>query len=181
MIPHRPKTNWRKDKDNRRTIQWQTEPQHTSKQTRLNGCFLAFVLAKEFQRKSIINYNQSLSSPQHPCIGGWTACTAQKRKLRCFHTVQQNIWKTPGTSVHIALMVSPHPSYNNTQALVNRLTNLVNQVPKRTLICLNCYYWAALSTKLASINSLFCKCVWVCVYLTTNLIEVSLTLLAESV
>lgn len=34
-----------------------------SKRTRINGCFLAFALAKEFQRKSILNYNQSLSKP----------------------------------------------------------------------------------------------------------------------
>lgn len=50
----------------------------------------------------------------------------------------------------------------NTYTHTNTFTNLVNQVPKRTLICLNHYCWAVLATKLAFISSfffLFCKCV----------------------
>lgn len=49
----------------------------------------------------------------------------------------------------------------------NTFTNLVNQVPKRTLICLNYYCWAVLATKLAFISSFFFffanVCVTVCV------------------
>lgn len=64
----------------------------------------------------------------------------------------------------------------------NRFASLVNQIPKRTLICLNCYCWAVLCSKLAYISSPYLyMCVrGLCVHLTTNLIEVSITLLAES-